>query len=729
MADAFLTPPVALLLIVALAGALLLASFVAIRQTRRLRHCRQQLAAEAARLAEQQRFRIAFHASPLAASITRADDGLVIDANDNCQRDFGWRREELIGHTALELGLWPDIDARVQFVAELQASGSVVAHEARWCDRSGQAHAVELSAALIDIDGSPHILAFATDISERRQAQAELARYRRRLESMVEERTRELAQARDEAQHASRAKSTFLANMSHEIRTPLNAVIGLTHMIRRDAREPRQQERLDRVSDAARHLLGLINDILDSAKIDAERLRLQECDFASRRLFGEALETIEQRAREKGLAVHAEIDPDLPPWLHGDPLRLQQILINFLSNAVKFTERGRIVLRARFVECPPTDILLRCEVEDSGIGIPADIQRRLFTPFEQADSSSTRRHGGSGLGLAISRELARLMGGDADVDSQPGRGSIFQVTVRLGLAAPAAGDDAPPLAEGNLNCAARLLLVEDDALNREVALDQLASHGLSADVAENGQIAVEMAQKTAYDLILMDMQMPVMDGLEATRRILALPGRPPPIIAMTANAFADSRDACLAAGMVEHLSKPVDPQLLLRSLLRWLPADPAAETETTNEAAMPAPAAGPAGQRLVAALASTPGFDIQRGLAAIGGQADKYAILLRKYLEVHGGTVAATCAALAADDQPLARRLAHTLKGTAATLGLNATRDAAAKLEEALIADDDDGEDSDTLCQQLDSVHTQQLARLRRLLDELLPAAKAADQQ
>ena len=721
-------------LIIGLTLGLLLAAVAAfglIRQRRDLRRYRTLLATETARHTEQRRFRIAFEASPLAASIARADDGRFVDVNTNHERDFGWTRSEMIGRNALEIGLWPDAEARAHFLAELQVSGSIVCHEARWHDRHGGLRAVELSAALIDIDGVMHILCFATDVTERRKVQAELASYRRHLESRVEERTRELAQTRDDAEHASRAKSAFLANMSHEIRTPLNAVIGLTHMMRQDATEPRLQGRLDRVADSARHLLAVINDILDISKIEAERLTLNECNFSSTRIFAETLDMVALRAREKGLRLHAELAPDLPPYLHGDPLRLQQILLNFLSNAIKFTDQGQITLRAGVAERLADGIVLRCEVEDSGSGIAADVLARLFKPFEQADNSTTRRYSGTGLGLAICRQLARIMGGDAEVDSQPGHGSTFRVTVRLGVASapdpdPQPAPPGPLLPATALRGAGRLLLVEDDPLNREVALDQLERLGLAADVAENGAQAVDLARATAYDLILMDMQMPVMDGLEATRCILALPGRQrTPIVAMTANAFAENRAACLAAGMVDHLSKPVDQAALRRSLARWLPAAPPAAdhwpTVVDTGIGQVEPAAGnetAAGNGLLAALAGDTGFDSACGLAALGGSADKYALLLRKYLEVHDGTVAAIGTALAAADPVRAKRLAHTLKGTAATLGLPATSAAAADLERAL-ADNAADEAAATVAErlhQLADVHRRQTDTLRLAL-------------
>jgi len=693
----------------------LLAAFGYYRQHRAKRHYRTLFETEAARRAEQQRFQVVFHASPLAASIARAIDGRFIDVNEAFVRDFGWPREALIGRTSLEIGLWPDTDVRRHFVEELRATGRVLSFETRWHDCNGHIHHMEISAALISIAGSTHIISFATDITERRRSQAELAEYRRRLESMVEERTSQLAVAKDQAEKANRAKSAFLANMSHEIRTPLNAVIGLAHLVRRDIDDAHQQGRLDRVVDAARHLLAVINDILDLSKIEAERLSLDECDFRSERMIAEIVDMIEFKAREKGLELIVDIDPTLPPALHGDPLRLQQILLNFLSNALKFTERGSIGLNIRVTDRDAESVTLQCAVEDTGIGIPQALQERLFQPFEQVDSSTTRRFGGTGLGLAISRQLARLMGGDTGLHSAPGQGSTFWLDIRLHLAeAVPAEAETQAEAEAEIRRSrqgSRLLLVEDDPLNREVALELLASAGLSADIAENGQIAVEMATQTNYDLILMDMQMPVMDGIEATRRILALPDREQTrIVAMTANAYAESRAACLDAGMVDYLSKPVDLTALHRVLLHWLPALPSA---------LPAaPESGEAAAKCLDRLRQEPGFDISAGLASLNGKTDKYLQLLGKYCTHHSRTAASVDESLAAGDLKAALRSVHTLKGAAATLGLVDTQQAASAAEQSLR----DMAPPERLAELLQAL-VETDARQRAILENLLPRA------
>lgn len=612
-------------LIIALTVGLLAAAAAAfgfIYQTKDVRRYRSLFETEAARRAEQQRFQVAFNANPLSSSIARLHDGRLIDVNDNYLRDFGWNRAEIIGRTATEIGLWPDVSLRQKFVDELRAKGSVLHHETVWQDRYGHLHQVEISATLIEIDELAHILAFTTDVTERRKAQAELARYGRRLEAMVEERTYELGIAKEQAERASRAKSTFLANMSHEIRTPLNAVIGLTFLMQRDATEPRIRGRLGQVANSAQHLLSVINDILDISKIEAEKLSLQEIDFASVQLINDALAAIHFKAQAKGLALSSEIDPSLPPALRGDPMRLQQVLLNFLSNAVKFTAHGHIRLRARVIERDEASVLLRFEVEDSGIGIAPKALHHLFKPFEQADDATNRRYGGTGLGLAISRQLAELMGGEASVDSSPGQGSTFWITARLGIAAQVPEVPAMPLdIEAEIRTTrsgARILLVEDDPLSREVTLDQLAGVGLAADIAEDGEIAVTRATTTAYDLILMDREMPVINGLQASQQILALPGRSTAsIVAMTANAYPEDRKACLAAGMVEYLSKPVELSALHAILLRWLPARidlsaPPPALTCISPANLNTPLSSPL-QRVTA----LPGVNTEAGLAAL----------------------------------------------------------------------------------------------------------------
>jgi PAS domain S-box-containing protein len=673
----------------------------------------------------------------------------------------------------------------------------------------------------------------ATDITALKQAEIRL-----------QEMNVELAHARDKADSANAAKSAFLANMSHEIRTPMNAIIGLTHLLQRDSRNPVQRERLTRIDSAAQHLLQVINDILDLSKIESGKLTLESDGFSLSTLLARASTLIIERARDKGLEVIVDTD-HLPELLRGDVTRLTQALLNLLGNAVKFTDRGTVTLEARIREERDDRLLASFTVRDTGIGIAPENIAHLFNSFEQADSSITRRYGGSGLGLAITKRLATMMGGEVGVDSVPGVGSTFWFTAwleraaapattaaesrfngqrvlliddvplalsaigdmlrMLGLrtdtassgaqaldmvsAADRAGDayaallcdrrlpdmdaiavarrmDLATLArvparalltsaddeqirlqaraagyrtvllkpvtraslydvmtnlltvarphnlamsmieiESNLRRRhrnARILLAEDNPVNQEITIELMHAVGIALDVADDGAQAVEMARHGDYDLILMDVQMPRMDGFSATRAIRAMPGlQTLPILAMTANAFAEDRADALAAGMNDHIAKPVDPRVLYCMLLDWLPGS---SKKSARAADVPvAVAATP--------VAAIPGLDTVAGLRNLGGNADAYQRLLRRFADNYRESSAPLETALVAGDTQAAQRFAHSLKGAAGALGAHEVQTLAATVEGGLRA----GEDIASARRTLDALQTALTALVHHL--------------
>ncbi len=749
-----------------------------------------------------------FDAAPSGIAIVHVATRSIVRCNQRMDEMFGYAAGEQVGAATR---IWyPDDASWEQSRLRLQqqlATGGGYEHEQLLQRKDGSRFLARLSGRLSDVDRADGALVLViTDITAEREAADALLR------------------AKELAENATRTKSDFLANMSHEIRTPINAIIGLSHLMLKTPLDPRQLDYMHKLQGSSQHLLGVINDILDFSKIEAGKLRIERVDFDLEKVLANVSNLLHEKAREKGLELIVDVAPDVPLDLRGDPLRLGQVLLNFGSNALKFTQQGEIGILVRKEREAGDKVVLRLRVRDTGIGLSPEQQGALFRSFQQADASITRRYGGTGLGLAICKSLAGMMGGEVGVQSQLGQGSTFWFTVTLdkagaprpqavrpdlrgkrvlvvddnehartvlgdmldsmglqvrcaasaaqGLevlrearsqkldfdlamidwqmpgmdgiemasrmasslpsghprrvlvtaygreevmrAARQAGiddvllkpvtastvldnlahwfDGAGAAAEGPSPAApvagpatdggaahaqgARVLLVEDNAINQQIASELLRDLGCRVDIADDGAQALHKVQQTRYDLVFMDMQMPVMDGIAATRAIRALPElRDLPIVAMTANAMQSDRARCLAAGMNDHLAKPVEPAQLEQALLRWVPA----------LAAPGLPAEAPAARER---LPRIDGLDAEAGVARMRGRVDAYAALLERFADHHAGDGARIRDALARGDDEDARRLVHSLKGVAASLGALDLPAAAAALEPALAQPD-----------------------------------------
>jgi PAS domain S-box-containing protein len=534
--------------------------------------------ADLARLESESRFRTIIDATPVPIALNDAE-GNITYLNQAFQQTLGYGMADIPTLAEWWPRAYPDTKYRQSIVdlwtqhaeAAVRGNTAFAPIEAKVCCKNGELPTFMISST--DLHDGTHLVVLY-DITERKRVEQQLQDQQVHLEEQVRLRTRELEIAKQSADTANQAKSDFLANMSHEIRTPMNGILGMANILRREGITAKQAERLDTIDASAHYLLSVINDILDISKIEAGKFELDETPVAVGALLENVASILAERARARNIRLHVECE-ELPPDLVGDATRLQQAVLNYATNAVKFTENGTVTLRAKKLEETPTEVTLHFEVEDTGIGIPAETLPRLFRAFEQADNSTTRKYGGTGLGLAITRRLAELMGGEAAVSSQPGLGSRFWFTVVLSkVSATSAIPAATPVIDAEAvirrdfgGC--RILIVDDEPVNREVAEMLLQDAGLVTETADDGTQAVAMARGTDYAAILMDMQMPQLNGLDATRQIRAIAGRGnTPIIAMTANAFAEDKARCTEAGMNDFLIKPYAPDVLFATLLR-----------------------------------------------------------------------------------------------------------------------------------------------------------------
>ena len=666
---------------------------------RRDREQRERAALQARQAAEA-RFRVIFEQAPLGVVLLDPRTRRITEANPRFAEIVGRGVGELVGADPMALTHPDDVAESLRQLGRLDARRiDGYRLNKRYLRPDGTPVWVSLAFAPVQVasEDAPRYLGIVEDISARIE---------------MEERLRQASAA---AAAANAAKSEFLAHMSHEIRTPMNAVLGLAQVLEREPLAPAQRDMVGRIRGAGQSLLAILNDVLDLSKIEAGQLRIEPRPFDLRALLANLDSLMGQAARAKGLALRIE-PPALPPGqLRGDGLRIEQILINLVSNAIKFTERGEVSVRVRTDEVEEAQLRVHAEVRDTGIGIAPEAQARLFAPFTQADAGIARRFGGTGLGLSICKRLVELMGGAIGVRSQPGLGSTFWFELPLERVAgsePASAAIPVPAAasaSGSRLAGMHVLVVDDSAMNRDLVQRALALEGAEATLAADGQQAIELlrSRPRAFDAVLMDVQMPVLDGLSATRRIrdeLGLAALP--VIAFTAGVGADQQAAARAAGADDVLPKPMDLEQMTLLLLRWVeptglreatPASGADAVRAIAAAAMPvfAPETALPVQAAAAASATAgdefpvlPGIERERAMQRLGKDRDMFLGLLGLFIEDNAGVVAATRADLACDEREAAARRMHTLRSNAGFICALAIMEAAGGLEKAIAQDE-----------------------------------------
>ena len=635
-------------------------------------------------------------------------DGCVEYLNPAYTRVFGWTLDELAGRVPDNQPEGYQLDA-LKLLDALQRGQNLFSSETKYITKDGLVLDVSMSlGAFSDRSGQPSGgIATMQDITGLKRALAELEQYRGHLEQQVQARTADLIQAnaalldaKEAAEAAAKAKGEFLANMSHEIRTPLNGVIGATDLALAATPPPSVERYLRIAHSSAESLLGIVNDILDFSKIEAGKLELEQKPFQLEHVLASVLDIFTTKAVEKDIDLALHLDHETPRLVQGDAQRLQQVLVNLVGNAVKFTDRGgRVALRVRLHEVRKVAVVLEFAVEDSGIGIAPENTSLLFDSFTQADASITRRYGGTGLGLAICKRLVGMMDGSIEVQSEPGKGSVFRVRAPFVIV-------KRPLPVGDAACDAtrfkgmRGLLVEDDPANQEIARALLEGAGIETTLAQNGLLAVnalrrcyisEPVRDACFDFVLMDVQMPEMDGCTATRLIRSLPGAGRlPILAMTAHAMEGDEERCLAAGMNDYVSKPISRQRLFSALAACfdqLGATTVSKLGPLAAGDLPPSQEAAAAPRPSRRLPDVSGLDVDEALQRLGLSEKVYARILERFRSSNETTLERLQGALAAGEFSQARALTHGLKGSAGNIGAHVVQATALALESALEPD------------------------------------------
>ncbi|HEY1151981.1 MAG TPA: PAS domain S-box protein [Pseudoduganella sp.] len=610
----------------------------------------------------------------------KAPDGRMILMNPASEQLFGYRFEELNNGDNSALHAPEDVAAfRARDQEAFAGRVQIDYEETVWNAALGeQRHLRTFKKPVYDEQGKPaYLICLRLDVTDSKIAEQQLRELNEHLEERVAQRTAQLEEQRKIAEEASQAKGQFLANMSHEIRTPMNGVIGMAYLALKTELDPQQRDYLEKIRFAGEHLLRIIDDILDFSKIEAGKLEIEQTDFSIEHVVQTLTTVVAPKAGTKGLTLEFELDPALPKVLRGDPLRLGQVLINYTNNAIKFSENGVIEIAIRKVVGDDQHCVLRFEVRDHGIGLSEHEQHRLFKSFQQADTSTTRAYGGTGLGLAICKQLAQLMGGDVGVQSAPGQGSTFWFTARLGVSQrPVAEvisevqDAAAELVASTRKATvmgllkdARILLVEDNTFNQQIALEMLEEAGSSVCLANNGAEALDLLHQASFDCVLMDVQMPLMDGLEATRRIRADPELADTrVLAMTATATNEDRARCLDAGMDDFITKPIQPALMYSTIASWLPE------RSADDAPRPAPPRRNRSFRPT--LAGDPDIvDLSVLAQLLGYHPDKIRKFAFKFLQTTEDGFNEMETALEAGDVQKVRELGHRIKSSARTVG------------------------------------------------------------